>query len=231
MDHFIVYYSDDESMAREIGQKADSYYNKIASDLGYARYSNFWQWDKRVKIYIHSSAEAFRKAANQPAWSHGLARYEDKTIHAYDTDQNFLETILPHEITHLVFRDFVGIEGQIPLWMDEGVAQWEETGKREAAKKIVRELVLHDNVMDVGTLTSTEIRGEKDEQKVGLFYIQAVSLVDFLISKYGSASFTEFCRGLRDGKSVEQALKSAYGRSIEGIQDLDKKWKDYALQS
>ena len=230
-DHFIVYYVQDEVSAKKVVRKAEYCYNKIASDLGYSRYSNFWQWDNRVKIYLHTSVEDFQKATGQPVWSHGMASYLDKTIHSFEANEQFLNAILPHEIAHLIFRDFVGLEGQVPLWMDEGVAQWEEADKRDSAKKFVRELVSRENVFSIRFLTSMDIRKETNEKKVHLFYIQAVSLVDFLITKYGAARFTAFCRELRDGKPLDAALNSAYAGSIQGVEELDAKWKKHALEA
>ena len=229
-DHFIVYYAQNESSASEVLRQSEFYYDKIADDLGYPRYSNFWSWDKRVKIYLHASMADFQKATGQPAWSHGMASYFDKTIHSFEANDRFLNAILPHEITHLIFRDFVGLEGQVPLWMDEGVAQWEEADKREGAKKFARELVSRDNVFSIRYLTRMDIRQETDQDKVHLFYLQAVSLVDFLITKYGPARFTDFCRGLRDRKPLDAALSSAYTGLIQNVEELDKKWKQHVLE-
>ena len=52
-DHFIIYYSGDRKFAKGVADKAEYYYRRIAADLGYPRYSNFWTWDNRAKIYIY----------------------------------------------------------------------------------------------------------------------------------------------------------------------------------
>ena len=228
-DHFIVYYLSDAARPKEILRKAETSYNKIAEDLGYPRYSDFWQWDKRVKIYIHPTQEAFQKATGQPSWSHGMASYLDKSIHSTIADDNFLNAVLPHEIAHLVFRDFVGFRGQVPLWMDEGVAQWEEDDKRQAALLAMPRLVAAADTFTTQTLTTLDIRKESDPQKAHLFYMQAISLVDFLIKNYGASSFTVFCRELRDGKDLEVGMRIAYSNSIQNIEDLDDKWRKYVL--
>ncbi len=229
-DHFIVYCVSNAARPKEILHKAEFYYNKVAQDLGYSRYSNFWQWDKRVKIYIHPTREAFQKATGQPGWSHGMASYLDKSIHAIETNDNFLNAVLPHEITHLIFRDFIGLSGQAPLWMDEGVAQWEEDNKREAALRLMPALVARGDGLTIQTLTSMDVRLETDPEKVHLFYTQSISLVDFLIKNYGAPSFTTFCRQLRDGKSLEVAIRSTYPHSMRDLEDLDDKWRKYVLK-
>jgi len=226
-DHFILFYQSEAARPKEVIRKAELYYNRVAEDLGYARYSNFWQWDKRVKIYIHPSKEAFQKATGQPNWSHGMASYLDKTIHSVVTSDNFMDEVLPHEITHLIFRDFVGFKGQTPLWMDEGVAQWEESAKRREALAMMPDLVALGRVFTIETLMRTDIRRESDPQKVALFYLQAISLVDFLVTSFGPASFTEFCRQLRDGKTLEAALRAAYPNSMTSIDEMEDQWRRY----
>ncbi|MEM4155647.1 MAG: hypothetical protein QXQ38_02855, partial [Archaeoglobaceae archaeon] len=108
-EHFIIYFSSlsEENFAKEVLDKAEKYYQEIAVDLGYPRYKEFWLWDKRVKIYIYPDQEAFLKATGQPSWSHGVAEYATKKISSFLGSKDFLDSVLPHEIAHLIFRDFV----------------------------------------------------------------------------------------------------------------------------
>ncbi len=229
-DHFIIFYRSDERFAAEVARRAELYYTQIASDLGYARYSNFWQWEKRVKIYIYPAQAEFLAESGQPEWSHGMASYTKKAIYTYISHERFLESLLPHEITHLIFRDFVGLHGTIPLWLDEGVAQWEEPDKRAIAKQAARYLIETGKWIPLADLTSIDIRDSSDAERVQAFYMQAVSLVDYLIRAYGPSEFTEFCRELRDGKPLEAALRAAYTNSIDSLPELEAKLKRYVQE-
>lgn len=251
-EHFLVYFTQDEKFAREALDKAEVYYRNIATDLGYPRYSEFWTWEKRVKIYIHPDRASFLKATGQPDWSEGMADYKNKQLVSYIWSSGFLESLLPHEIAHLVFRDFVGFTGQIPLWLDEGVAQWEEEEKRKKIKSSAKNLFENDGLLLIDDIMKLDIQNLKDKQ--GLFirptitkdntegvlflsvnnlidnyYIQAASLVGFLIEKYGSVSFSNFCRELRDGKTVTEALKIAYPGYIKDLKELEYKWRQYLM--
>ena len=62
---------------------------------------------------------------------------------------------------------------------------------------------------------------------INTYYIQSVSLVGFLIEKYGSTSFADFCRELRDGKNVEDALRSAYPTHIRSLREFEDRWREY----
>ena len=230
-DHFIVYYQGGDDFAKEVLRKSESYYNQISSDLGYARYSNFWQWENRVKIYVYPSQEAYLEGTGGVKWSHGLADYEKKEIHTYQLKEGFLESLLPHEMTHLIFRDYVGFNGQVPVWLDEGVAQWEEPAKRAMVRQVMRFMIESGQALSLKVLTETDIRNVSDTQVVMASYIQAVSVIDFLIEDVGSDDFITFCRQLRDGKSFEEALTFAYPTTMRSLNELEEKWKNYVLKA
>ncbi len=253
-EHFIVYFAQDEKFAREVADKAEYYYRRIATDLGYPRYSEFWTWDNRAKIYIYPDHESFLKATGQPKWSQGMAEYKTRSIISYVWSSGFLDSLLPHEMAHLIFRDFVGFKGEIPLWLDEGVAQWAEEPKRKQMKAMARHLYDSDTIICLADMMKLDIRYITDDSRVYIrptrtktgepgvlflskdnlintYYLQAVSLVGFLIEKYGSFAFADFCRQLRDGKSVEEALKGAYPVRITNLDEFEHKWREYLAAS
>ncbi len=228
-EHFIVYFLQDNKFAKDVSDKAEEYYNKIADDLGYARYSNFWAWNKRVKIYIYPDKDSYLSYVtthDHPTWSCGMANYTKKEIISYAQSRGFLDGVLPHEITHLIFRDYVG-QKNIPIWIDEGVAQWEEKGKRQFVKREMKELLQHHDPIPIERMMILNIGRIKNETIVELFYVEAVSLVDFLITEHGADNFIFFCRQLRDGKDVNEALKFAYPVSIRNVNALEDKWLEY----
>jgi len=226
-DHFIVSYVSDEEFAEEILRNAERHYQEIASDLGYQRYSDFWTWEKRVKIILYPDKESFLKATNQMKWSEGMADYLTKRIISYQGSARFIESILPHEMAHLIFRDYVGFTGEVPLWIDEGVAQWMEREKRPLVFGASRELLGGSRQIPIKRLTELDIREVKEQGQVTAFYLEAVSLVGFLIEQYGSDRFVAFCRQLRDGKSLNEALRFAYPTAIRSVNDLEAGWKRF----
>lgn len=249
-DHFFVYYKKNKSFAKDVLQMAEKYYVGIARDLGYQRYSQFWLWDKRVKIYIHLDKKSFLKATHQPDWSEGMADYRLKQIVSYSWSEGFIESLLPHEIAHLIFRDFVGFKGEVPLWLDEGVAQWAETEKRGEMKRLAldsyrdNKMLLVDDLMKLNIMhlkkinkvyirpTLTREGGSgvlflTPDSLVNAYYLASVSLIGFLIETYGAKRFAEFCQRLRDGGSVVDALRFAYSSRIKNLKGLEVKWREY----
>jgi len=207
------------------------YYDKIAADLGYSRYDKFWQWENRAKIYLYRTHEEFLRATGKHKWVYGTAFYNERKIITYRWNKGFLHALLPHELAHLIFRDFVGFPisgGGIPLWIDEGVAQWEERDKRKLAAEMVKELVREGNYIPLSKLVLISVRDtEKNYMMARKFYIQAVSLVGYFIEEYGAAKFTLFCRQLRDEKSMNEALSFTYTNLIRDMKELEEKWIEY----
>lgn len=210
-------------------QRAELYYNKVAAHIGYSRYQDFWTWDERVKIVVYANQSVFTKETGLPPWSKGGAIHEkrffkSRAIITFKQEQGFLDGFLPHEIAHLIFKDFTGNRSDIPLWFEEGIAQLQERGKKEAANQMLKKFVAKDYYFSAEGLYRADIRHEMNSVKVAIFYAQSVSMVDFLISKYGSESFMTLCSHLKRGKSLKKAIILAYQPSINSLSEFEKRW-------
>ena len=190
-DHFIVYYQGHKRFARQVLRKAEYYYDRIARDLGYARYENFWKWERRCKVFIYPDQETYVRGTGQPSWSIGSAHYGRKEVLSYSGCRAFIEETLPHEIAHLIFRDFVGFESDIPLWLDEGVAQRQEPSKQKVVDYYVWQLARQKKLWSMERLTRANHGAIQDPDDARTFYIQAASVVSFLIDRHGASSFIQ----------------------------------------
>ncbi len=232
--HFVIYYkaAQDSSLAQTVARKAEEYYIKVADQIGYSRYTNFWTWEERVKIFIFPDQQAFIQGTGQQPWSYGYADsdsrlFRSRIVVTYRQNQDFIDGLLPHEISHLILKDFVGFNTAVPLWFQEGVAQLCEVNKRVNADLVMKALIKKNEYIPLTVLMGWDIRRESDNRKVTIFYAQSVSLVDFLIRTYGSGNFGLLCRGLKEGKSFQEAIMSAYRGVLRSVDDLEIKWINY----
>jgi hypothetical protein len=226
--HFIAYHTKDHaSFARTVTKRSESYYKSIPKRLGITRFGQFWTWDNRVKIYLYPDRATFLNETKTPVWARALANYKKREIKSYKGHAGtpLVDGVLPHELAHLVLRDFIGLGNKAPLWLDEGVAQMMESGMAGKANAYVRKLLNTDNFMSVGTLTKLNIYRVRDKQLVNMFYMESCALVNYLIQKHGADKFYRFCCKLRDGKSLDDALKGAYSGSISNVDELNEQWK------
>ena len=65
------------------------------------------------------------------------------------------------------------------------------------------------------------------EKACARFYAESASLVGYLVEQYGSERFTRFCRQLRDGKSIEDAIKFAYAGQFQSLAELQAGWEQF----
>ncbi|MCX5703929.1 MAG: peptidase MA family metallohydrolase, partial [Candidatus Omnitrophica bacterium] len=224
--HFIVYYkAAPEDFIKQLIDKSEDYYNRIAQDLGFTRY-DFWTWDKRAKIYIHDNAANYQAATAQPSWSIGCAQVAQKIIQTFPYAKGFFETVLPHEMGHIIFREFIGLgNSAIPLWLEEGVASYQEKIRYRQANMLIKEAINEGEFINLRELSSVNPQLMSNPQLADLFYAESFSVVDFLIKEFGRDKFVLFCQNLRDKKNLERALVSTY--SFSNIQELNDAWVRY----
>ena len=225
--HFIVYYVGNRAFAEKVGRTAERHYDKIGRDLGFTRHGDFWLWDRRARIYIYGSRAEFRRGAGAPDWAAGKADPGKRLIATWQGSAAFLDSVLPHEMTHLIFMEFIGFKNNIPLWLNEGVAQWEDVLRREGTVRLARQLRAHGSLTPLVRLMTQDVRTIGDTAQAAAFYAQSVSLVGFMIECYGSSRFRTFCGHLRDGKSVDDALRFTYSSEIRNIEMLETEWHEY----
>jgi len=227
--HFIVHFHKDvdTEFIKNIIDAAEDYYDDIADALGFRRF-DFWLWEDRARIYIYGDKESFRKATNKPEWSGGCANYENKEIKTYPHAAGFFDSLLPHELGHIIFREFVGTGRNVPLWLDEGVASYQEKSKRYAAKAMVKESMRKKTLLSMEELVSFgRATALTDQETIKSFYAQSVSIIYFIINKYGKNMFIRLCRNLKKNMSLDRALKDASFSKFRDTQELYDAWLRY----
>ncbi|MBU1125749.1 MAG: hypothetical protein KKC84_06965 [Candidatus Omnitrophica bacterium] len=224
--HFVILYRHaPEQFIKQLVDSAEDYYNRIADDLGFTRF-NFWLWDNRAKIYIYDNAQEYKAHSGQPAWSAGYARIRQKAIYTFVSAQGFFDTILPHEMGHIIFREFVGFYNRaVPLWLDEAVASYQQKSRYLLDADVkVKNALRQGNFLSLSSLQSMMPKDEA-HSTVELFYAESFSLLQFLMKEFGKDSFVLFCQNLRDKKDLDRALASAYPYS--NLAALEEAWKTY----
>ncbi len=224
--HFLIYYKDAPmDFVRNVGQAAEGYYEEIRRNLGFTRYEE-WSFDQRAKIYIYRDQEDYVNTAKQAHWSHGAANAKDKIIRTFPAAHGFFDSTLPHEMGHIIFREFIGFEASVPTWLDEGVAMFQEKAKRWGTNKAVKKAIEEKQFIPLPELSRLRLSNDTDPAVIDLFYAESASVVYYLIMELGEYRFVQFCRDLKEGKVFAQALGSAYGR-FENLDELNQAWVKY----
>ena len=168
---------------------------------------------KGVVYNSYRDANAVFPKQSQTTTDHGtFAGYAFPEQGAF-VGQGMDRRIIVHESTHLLFREAVGDSAiDVPAWLDEGFATYVEPNVRIRGSGNLEGRTLPLRAMN--SVSGTP-------ETIPLFYYKAVSVVAFLIEKYGEDNFRLLLDQLSDSRSIEDALLNVYGFDVEG---LDARW-------
>jgi len=209
-----------------IASELEEYYKEFLSDLKYGG-----MLKKKPEIRVFKNYEEYidktRELGYNTTHTGGIAisRSARRPAKIYFFLSNRLIQVLRHELTHVLFKEITAglkTNAKIPLWLNEGIAVYEERGM--PYKAIVSGALKAGRVIPVGEVVSYTTY-PTDRDKNHLFYAQSASLVDFLLNKYGGTKFLVFSRKqVRNSKSINEALSSTYYPHIKNVSQLSGAW-------
>lgn len=221
-----------DKYAEAINKKAEKYYRYLLKKL---KYGGMLRKKCRIYIYKHKDdyLKVFRDENIDLSWSAGVhfdKRYIGYPLICSYLQEDLLARILPHELTHAIFKEFVfGTRNEkylsIPLWLDEGMAVYMQ--EKSDYKAITKTAIIEGDYIRLKDLFSLEIYPEDDKELV-YFYAQAPSLVDFLLTKSSGDKFLSLAKNLTfSNESSEEVFTKVYYGAIKDIEHLQSLWIDY----
>ncbi len=184
-------------------------------------------WNPKCTIFLYPTAELFARQTGQSSTSPGHStlkmefnpvRVLERKIELHCEQAELLTHILPHETTHAVLAGRFG-ERDLPSWADEGMAILSEP--REKIDRYLKKAPLLHGQRELFPVAEL-MKMKGFSTRVTPFYVQSVSLVDYLCAqKGGPRTFAHFVRdGLESG--WEKALQRHY--DFRDFNDLETRW-------
>ena len=216
--HFIVKaYSSD--ITQRYGAFCEEDYQRIMSDLGIYSFVP----SKPYNIVIYKNAPEYHSKTSQPDWSGGITY--GNAILVYESEG--APGILAHEMTHLVFNEFMGLSAPESLrWLNEGLAVYEQMRADYPSKAFYEAKILNDisiNPIPFSQMMNLVPQGEKNAV-VERWYAQAGSVASFMLRQGGSLSFSYFLNRLKDGRSLDEAVAVSFGGLWKDMKDVERTW-------
>ncbi len=135
-----------------------------------------------------------------------------------------LKVTLKHELSHLLLHDYVG-GGELPRWLDEGIAQWVSGGMAEIltgrGRAGLEKAVLSGKLIPIRALASGF---PDDAQLLRLSYEESRSFVEYIIKKSGTKGMLGILNNLREGDRINTAVIREMSVPLN---DLETEWHDY----
>src|SRR4030043_363398 len=209
----IFWYEGSNSFAQELMDTCETGLARLTQDIG--AYP-----DRPIKIYVYASTGDLQGAMIFPQeWSGGVA-FTDFGIIAIGIQQSELDWgkgALVHELTHLIVRQATfSPYGELPIWLDEGLAMYNEGDLDPAFRSALEQAILEDELISVRSLCSPF---SAYADKARLSYAQSYSLVEYLLDNYGQEKMLDLLTVLKQGNTYDEALTEVYGFDINGLDD------------
>lgn len=184
---------------------------KVQRDLFQADLEN------QVLVVINNSSEEFASWHNiAHDWVGGetFSNYgiTIQIIESSSPIDSWLYDVIPHEISHLYFDQVTyNPTVSIPVWLNEGVAQYNEFVSHDWVYEQVKSEASRGNLI---TLSSLERGfGAYDTDRVYLAYYESLSAVSYLVDSYGKEGLSALLTAYKDGITTEDAFLTAIGVS------------------
>ena len=222
-DHFDIYISDSSGYHLSFLQKhSENAYDKIQSLLN-------WSLKNRVSIIVYDSHNEFQQtnviSSHLPEGVGGVTELlKNRVVIPFDGSYKEFKDVLYHELVHAFINDCVyggnlksmmanSIKVRIPLWMNEGLAEYVSEKWSSNSDMWIRDLALNgENLPHINQLTGY------------LAYRGGQSVWNFITEKWGEEAISEIIKQIKASGDVSIGIKSAISINLD---ELTKQWHKY----
>jgi len=227
---FIVV-SHNKYIGKLVEQSLEKNVRKIFDTFLNRGYTN-WNAKKRIVFIFYDAQEfATETRSNALAFCRYIPELKQQMLCFRQTDGELLDNTIPHELTHAVLFEIIGLGVANLLWLHEGTASYHEY-RMGYYRRLVRKAVEQNEYISIADLFYT--RKYPDTPKMNtLFYAESASVVDFLVNCYGKDKFGLFISFMSRLKSYNydtvRILRGVYAHdfNLNNLTDFEQKWKAY----
>lgn len=225
-EHFDVYFFErdhapgsGEVLAEFTAEAAEEAYAQVAATFNY-------DLARRVAFLVYPSHNDFAvtNAVRLPDYAEGIGGvtelYKNRIAIPFTGNWRDFRRVIHHELVHAVVNDVFyggsvqnllqsGIRFPIPLWFNEGLAEYSAQGWDTNSDMYLRDAVLEDGLAPIPRLSGYYA------------YRGGQGVWDFIAEEYGREKITEILERLRLQRSVPAAVQQATGLSLR---ELSERW-------
>ena len=213
----LFWYEGDSSFAQELLDTAHVALGRLADDIGVSL-------EQPARLYIYANSSDLQGALVYPQeWTGGVAFFDYGiiAIGISPGDLAWGKRAIAHELGHLVVHQAVfGPYGELPTWLDEGLAMDAEGKLRSDLQIKFDKAVTNDTLFSVRSISSSF---PTDPDEAALCYAESYSVVQFLLDNYGRHTILELLNVFQEGSTYDDALIEVYGFDIDG---LNTAWRE-----
>ncbi|MBI5471553.1 MAG: PD40 domain-containing protein [Ignavibacteriae bacterium] len=219
-DHFDIYFSDGgEKIAEFTATAIETAYTSISKSFRY-------QIVNRIPIIVTNSHNDFQQNNVVSEYlEEGIGGvtelFKNRVLIPFEGNYKQFRHVIHHELVHAVLNDmFYGgsiqsiiannITLQLPLWFNEGIAEYEAQRWETDSDMFLRDATVHEYLPPINRL-------------YGYFaYRGGQSLWWYIANKYGQQKIGDILNRIKSTRSVEAGFRGALGL---GLEELSERWQ------
>ncbi len=215
----LYWYKGKDSHGSTLFERAVQAIDQISSELGV-------DVEDQLKIFIYGSYDDLRAALGEGAheWVGGMS-FTDYAIVAAGVSPDNLAyglRVVPHELTHAVIAQMMEPPfGQLPHWMDEGLAMHYEGGMTADERAMLHSAIQDNSLLSIRSLASNF---PEDYDLAILSYAESNSVVEFIFDVYGSEAMAQLLEVFAVGAHQDDGFIKVLGFDVDGLED---EWRAY----
>jgi hypothetical protein len=214
----LFWYSGDKNFANALMKTAQDSLTKLEQNTGVIP-------EKIINIYIYANNQDLLGSMIHPQeWTGGVAftPYNIITIGISPIQLNWGKSAMTHELTHIVINQVVyNPYNNIPIWLNEGLAMYSEGPLDSQYSDPLEYAITENSLLSIRSICSPF---SAYTDKSLLSYAESFSVVEYLISTYGSTKLSELLKTYKQGNTFDGAFLEVYGFDIDELNDLWKPW-------
>ena len=220
--HFDIYfYGKDLVLAEFTAEVAEKAYEQIAQHLR-------WNLRKPVSVIIYTSHNDFQSTnVTTQYMGEGVGGvtelFKNRVVVPFEGSYEQFRHVIHHELVHAVVNDMVYggsvqsiVSGAqrlaLPLWVNEGIAEYLSANWDTKADMIIRDLAINDYIPTV------------KELDYYMAYKGGQSVWRFIAQKYGREKVGEIYISMKKSQNAERGYEQALGMDFD---DLTDQWHKY----
>ena len=175
-----------------------------------------------IDFFIYADQQSFYDALGPATRENvgGQAHPDIRTLFALitpaDINASWVESVVPHELTHVVFQTAVDNPyHDPPHWLNEGLAVYLSDGYQDSDRQQVRQAASSGSIIPLDGLAGAF---PTTQERFFLAYAESVSAVDRMVRVNGRDALVKLIRSYHDGVSDDEAFKAALGTDVAGFE-------------
>jgi len=225
--HFDIYYSENgREHAEFTAEEAEIAYLKISDRLN-------WRLKQRVSIIIYNSHNDFQQTNVIDSYMYegigGVTElYKNRVVIPFDASNREFKHVIHHELVHAFINDCVyggslrnmlasSVRIQIPMWMNEGLAEYLASGWDTNSEMWIRDMVINGGEFpDINNLNGY------------MAYRGGQSVWNFITDKWGEESIAEIFYQIKKSNKTVTARVANLGSNNLATDKTVKSTKPWA---